>query len=125
MADSFIMCATMIGGPEFQPIKGNADGIEIDEKRELRMAFSDYCEAKQIGDFPPGIALTIAMLAYIGPRFTMPNTQKRSKRFFTWLGAKWALWRNRRAAHADNRNDGKRKDDARETASETATSERP
>lgn len=97
MADSFVSCAQMIGGHEFAPMVGTHDGMKIDEKAELRNAFADYCEAKDIGDFPPGIALSIALLGYVGPRFAMPETQSRTKRFTNWLGAKWLTWKNRRA----------------------------
>ena len=125
MADSFISVAVMVGGDEFQPMQGNIEGMKIDERAELRSVFANYCEAKNIGDFPPGIALAIGLTGYIGPRFAMPKTQTRTKRFALWLSEKWSKLRNRRnAAHADNRDNGKRENDAREAISDEATRER-
>lgn len=73
MANSLITLGTLVGGEEWQPVKNDEYGV--DEKNHLENAFSDYCETKNIDDFPPGIALTIAVSGYILPRFTMPKTK--------------------------------------------------
>lgn len=62
------------GYDEWRPIK--QDGI--DEQQNLNTAFGDYFVAKNIDDFPPGLALTIAVCGYVLPRFTMPQTKERA-----------------------------------------------
>lgn len=95
-ATSLLVTMGMMWSEEFQPIRDHANGI--DERLMLESAFSDYFAAKDIDDIPPGVALTFAIVAYIGPRLTMPKTQSRTQRFGNWLGQKWLKRKNRKAA---------------------------
>lgn len=90
-ANTLITLGVVMGGEEWQPIKNEEHGI--DEKFTLEMAFSDYFEAKQMEDIPAGIALSIAIIGYAAPRFTMPKTQERSKSLWGKV-KKW--WINRK-----------------------------
>lgn len=60
-----------------------------DEREAVPSAFADYFVATQKQDFPPGVALTMVMCAYVGRRFTMPKTQSRMQalklRFAAWM----------------------------------------
>lgn len=90
-ANSLIMVGMVLGGEEWNPIKNVEHGI--DEKNNLETAFADYFEAKGMDDIPAGIALSIAIVGYAAPRFTMPKTQARSKSVFGKI-KKW--WINRK-----------------------------
>jgi hypothetical protein len=65
----------LIGGEDWQPIIDLKNGIH--EPDAMRGAWLAYFEAEGITDFPPGVALSITLLAYALPRFTMPKTQSR------------------------------------------------
>ena len=87
-ADALILLGVQIGGEEWLPAVN--EEIGLDEKATLEMAFGDYFEAKNIADFPPGVALTIAVLGYAAPRFAKPKTQKRVGRLKGWVARKLA-----------------------------------
>jgi hypothetical protein len=96
---SGVACANMLislgmglGGEEWKPRT-----TPIDEKPMLEEAFANYAIAKNWTDLPPGIALTFAVSVYVLPRFAMPITRSRFQKAKSWIGAKWANWRNRRA----------------------------
>lgn len=79
-AHLLITLGRTIGGDEWIPIKNQEHGV--DEKANLESAFGDYFVAKEIEDFPPGVALTIAVSGYVLPRFLMPKTKEKTKGFF-------------------------------------------
>ena len=97
-ANLFVNAAVMIGGEEFKPVVGEFEGIKVDERGQLQDAAADYFEATGLKDFPPGIALTFAVCAYIAPRFMMPITQSRYQLAKAWAANKWAMWRGKRKA---------------------------
>lgn len=76
-ANTLLMLGVVVGGDEWHPMKNAEHGL--DEKANLESAFSDYFVAKNMDDIPAGIALSIAIIGYAAPRFTMPKTQARSK----------------------------------------------
>ena len=117
-AGALITLGVVIGGDEWNPQINVEHGLN--ERENLSHAFGDYFEQKEMTDIPPGVALTIAISAYILPRFTMPKTQTRVQRFKEWVVTKIAKRKMRKnsGAQSDTRNDGKRKDDASETTSE-------
>ena len=82
----------MIGGEEWQPVVDPTIGLN--EATQMEQAFTNYFHAKDIKDFPPGIALSICLAAYAGPRFMMPKTKTRTSRVFGW--AKRKLKRNKK-----------------------------
>jgi len=116
-ANALIMLGVVVGGDEWHPQKNEEYGV--DEKQSLSVAFGDYFEAKELTDIPPGVALTIAISAYMLPRFTMPKTQTRMQRFKEYIATKIAKRRMRKnnGTQSDSRDDGKRKDDASEESS--------
>lgn len=75
-------------GEEWTPRRGEAE--------TLQGAFAAYFKAKGVADIPPGLALTIAVLGYAGPRFTQPKTLTRLQQFKLWF----ANLRARRAANS-------------------------
>jgi hypothetical protein len=87
-ANILITLGVQFGGEEFYPIK--RDEIGVDEKASLEKAFADYFEATGRTDFPPGVALSIAVAGYIAPRLTMPKTRTRMERFKLWVATKWS-----------------------------------
>lgn len=95
-ANSFIMLGQILGGPEWNPISGTVEAPrqeKIDERRMLSDAFGDYFAAKGIHDFPPGLALSMALTVYCAPRFAAPDTQARAGRARTWLTLRVAKYR--------------------------------
>ena len=86
-AHVLITLGCTIGGDEWQPIKNEEYGL--DEKENLETAFINYFEATGKTDFPPGVALAIAVGGYVLPRFTQPKTKSRLKRAGEWIYFKW------------------------------------
>lgn len=114
-AEMLFRTAQILGGDEWAPVK--SDEHQIDERRDMQNAMSTYCEAKGYTDLPPGVFLAFTLTAYAAPRFTLPETKKRTKNFIQWIREKAinvAAWRAKRAARTNARNDGKRKDHASE-----------
>ena len=73
----------LAGGIEWLPIKDNKTGV--DETLMLQKAYGDYFAATGKTDFPPGVALTIALIGYAVPRFAKPKTQNRVKVISKWF----------------------------------------
>lgn len=65
-----------IGGDEWKPTK--------DEHANLSEAWEAYFRAKGFKDIPPGVAVTIATLSYIGPRMRQPKTLSFLERAAQW-----------------------------------------
>lgn len=107
-AECLFQGASLLGGPEWQP---KVDATQ-DERRDVAAAFTTYCRAKNLSDIPPGIILLAIITSYAAPRFAQPITQKRATGAIIWLRTKYMKWRAKRAAQSDNRNDGKRENDA-------------
>lgn len=82
-AGAVLMIGVAVGGEEWQPRKD-----PIDEREMLTGAFGDYFVAKGVTDFPPGVALFLALSMYAAPRFTMPQTRTRMQRFKDWIAIK-------------------------------------
>lgn len=133
-ASSMFMLGMAVGGQEWQPHGPDSGPDEpLNERKMMEDAFTDYFLAKGVTTLPPGMSLSIAIGAYMMPRFFMPQTKARVGRAKTWFAlrlAKWKLQRILRArginasvtvkdgelfingARADTWNDGKRQDDA-------------
>ena len=107
-AECLFQGAGLLGGPEWQP---KVDATQ-DERRDMAAAFTTYCRAKNLSDIPPGIILLAIITSYAAPRFAQPITQKRTAGAIIWMREKYRKWRMGRAAQSDNRNDGKRENDA-------------
>lgn len=96
IAESIFVIGQLIGGEDFTPILNEERGV--DERKTMTSAWEGYCEQKDIKDFPPGIALTMAMLGYIVPRFYMEKTKSRFSQGKEWLAGKYGEWKGKRAA---------------------------
>lgn len=77
---------TLIGGSEWQPKLDIKEGI--DEKAMLTRAYGDYFLSTGRADFPPVVALTVALLGYASLRFGMPKTKSRFKAVKDWIMSK-------------------------------------
>lgn len=71
----FTRIGVMIFGPEWQPRKDQAQGI--DEHAEIAGYFEKYFEVKEINDIPPGAALAIGLIGYGAMRLHLPETKSR------------------------------------------------
>lgn len=87
-ANLVIMLGVVIGGQDFEPIVDEKSGT--DEKKNLETAFGQYFVHKNIDDIPPGIALSVAIVGYALPRFTMPKTKTRMSKVKDWITKKLA-----------------------------------
>jgi hypothetical protein len=83
-----------VGGGEFAYARDEKTGT--DERAAMTHAFARFCEAKNINDIPPGIALTIAVVGYVAPRFAKPAVQSRFGGFKEWVAGKIAARRVRK-----------------------------
>lgn len=90
-AGSIFMLGMMLGGEEWAPITE-----PINERANMERAFGDYFVAKGVTDFPPGMALTVALIGYAAPRFTMPKTRKRASSVREWVSIRVAKWKVKR-----------------------------
>lgn len=107
-------CVTLLGD-EWIPVgtKEQKDAVKFDEHSNLRRSFADYFEARNISDFPPGIALSIAMTSYIMPRVVGgKETKSRLAKAKVWITEKYDNMRKKKdAAQPDSGNNRERKDD--------------
>jgi len=87
-AESIFMIGRVIGGDDWTPIKDEATGT--DERAQMSDAWTQYAEAKQWKDIPPGVLVSIVMCGYIGPRLATPKTKTRVKVAWLWLKDKFA-----------------------------------
>jgi hypothetical protein len=97
-AQTFLMLAGALGGPEWKPIINEREN----EQAQMEEAWGNYFVAKGVTDFPPGLVLVICCVGYSARRFTspqdFPQTQSRAQRFKEWVGGKIGRWRARRQA---------------------------
>ena len=113
--DMSIQSLQLLLGPEWEPIQ--QDGH--DERAALKAATTNYFIAKDINDFPPGVALAVVVTSYAMPRIVAgKETQTRLGKAKIWFAEKLNSFKRKRkdAAQSNSRDDGKRKDDASETA---------
>ena len=88
-AEGIFMMGKAVGGQEWKP--------SDDEIGTMRNAWEQYFIAKRQFDVRPELMPTVAIIAYATPRFTLPETKTRLGRFRTWIDARVANWRERRA----------------------------
>jgi hypothetical protein len=69
-------------GPDWAP------NVEVREHIVVKDAFKRYVESKQIGDFPPGIALSLALGTYALARVSKPTVRDRLA--LIWMKVKGA-----------------------------------
>lgn len=81
-AASVFMLGRAFGGKEWEP---SPQEVEMQAQ-----AWGAYFLAKDITDFPPGMALCIAIGAYAGPRFQMPETKKKMGKVRNWIALRIA-----------------------------------
>ncbi len=82
-------------GPDWAPreIRSPDNSASISERKLLADATAAYLRAKQFSDLPPGLMLTVVVLAYATPRFAAPTTRSR----IGWLWGKvTGLFRRKR-----------------------------
>jgi len=98
----------MLGGDEWAYKKD--DTLGIDERMHGIETFTNFYAVNGIKDIPPGLALAIWGLSYAAPRiFAGPKTKSRIKLAWEWTKIKFG---RKKDAHADNRNDGERENNA-------------
>lgn len=116
--DIIVTIGKSLGGQEWEPIyivDEKTKEVKVDEYRDLCDKFSKYYEQKGIQDFPPGVALSIAMLAYVGPRLFQPHTQSKLSKVKMWFKNKLnfkSKGKKENAAHSDNGDNGVGKDNS-------------
>jgi hypothetical protein len=65
-------------GPEWQPRPVQKVGeIVVDERGAVCSALEVYLKSKQAKDIPPGLMLTIVVVAYAAPRLQAPSTKEK------------------------------------------------
>lgn len=74
---------TMTFGQEWQP-------RTPDERGNVCGALAKYLEAKQVQDIPPGMLLTIVLVAYSMPRLKEPTTAGKIKLGWLWIRNKFS-----------------------------------
>lgn len=126
-------CVTLLGEewvPVTTGVDKKAEPVKFDEHSNLRRSFADYFEAKNIRDFPPGIALSIAMTSYIMPRVIGgKETKSRLAKAKVWIAEKYAAMRKKKdATQPDSGDNGERENDTSEKdvrASESEATRNP
>lgn len=87
--ETIFILGQMIGGEEWQPIIDSETGYN--EPATIQASFRQYFLAKGITDFPPGVALSIALACYALPRLRKPQTQNRLMKFVGWIKSKFGV----------------------------------
>lgn len=120
-ADMLVGSAVVLLGEEWIPVglSGEQEPIKFDEHSNLRRAFGDYFVAKNIKDFPPGIALSIAVSSYAGARLAGgKETKSRLSKAWVWTSEKFTKMFSKGkkdAAHDNSGHNRVREDDAGKT----------
>lgn len=66
-----------------------------DERKSVVAVLAVYLKSKQVKDIPPGVMLTIVLLAYATPRLKEPATASKIKLGWSWLRFKvWPSFAN-------------------------------
>lgn len=73
--------ASMIFGPEWQ-------ARSPEERQMVINALKVYLEHKEVKDIPPGLMLTVVLLAYSAPRLRAPATSEKLRFGWTWMKMK-------------------------------------
>lgn len=89
IASSIFMIGRAFGGEHWAPTP--------EEVTQNSDAWTAYCAAKGIQDFPPGITVLIATTAYAGPRLFQKETKERVGTIKNWFAVRVAKWRVKRA----------------------------
>lgn len=87
-AELLVTVGMQIGGEEWRPMINEEMGLN--EMENMTFAFEKYFDSRGIVDFPPGIALTIAIGSYALPRLRMPKTKTRVGLVIKWVKLKIA-----------------------------------
>lgn len=74
---------TVIGGDEWTPLV--KPEIGLNEPESVKNAWYNYFKIVGNVTLPQWVVPLVATGAYVLPRFTMPKTQSRMKRFLTWI----------------------------------------
>lgn len=88
-AASIFMMGRCFGGEDWAP---SADEVTLQTD-----AWGNYFVAKGVTDFPPGLALSIAVLGYAGPRFFTPKTKERVGTIKMWFAIRVARHKVKKA----------------------------
>lgn len=103
-AAMLINIGMVVGGEEWAP-KEHAGHNERDI---LSGAFADYFEQTGRTDFPPSMALAIAVAGYALPRFTMPKTQKKIGGLKLWIAKKIAARKIKKMEKVQSKKDAEK-----------------
>jgi hypothetical protein len=101
-AQATFLTGRMFGGDEWIPVVRTVDTPDgkkasMDERAMIEGAYGDYFIATGKTDFPPGVALFMALGMYAMPRFAMPVTKARTQSIKEWIARKWLNWKHNRA----------------------------
>lgn len=99
IAEAIFTFGQMFGGEEWVPRQDAKYGI--DERAQAHDAWQRYCEAKEITDIPPGIAITLCTLGYVVPRLFMPITKTRFQKARLWVVGKYVGWKTNRQSGSE------------------------
>lgn len=75
-------------GPEWLP-RPSINPNFPDERTVVVNALATYLKSKEVKDIPPGLMLTIVVVAYAAPRLNAPSTRQKLGIGWTWLKSKF------------------------------------
>jgi hypothetical protein len=105
--------ATMLVQTSGMMLAGEEGKMDRDERANVEESFDRYFEAKGISDFPPGIALGLALGGYYVRVLTTEAARPRVSVLMAWAKSKFSLgmsaMRRRPAPDAEGEEEGKRK----------------
>jgi hypothetical protein len=101
-AELVFLAGMIVGGEEWAPRTDHKVGL--DERAMMQQAMANYFAATGKKDIPPGMALSLAIVAYAMPRLGMPKTRTRVAGLKDWLASKWLAWRARRGLKGQTAN---------------------
>ena len=80
--DTGVGIGTAVFGPEWQP-------KSPEEKNMVTAPLAVYLKSKGMTDLPPGVVLSIVVLAYSAPRLQAPATRKKIQAWWFWVKTKF------------------------------------
>lgn len=121
VTQSMFLSMQMLFGSDWAPVVDKKTGI--DENQAITHAMAVYFESREIKDIPPGCMLGMVLTMYALPRLGRPTMKRKLAGLGYWFKTKILRRKPANGSQLNIWSNGKREDDASETASGESTPE--
>ena len=106
LVDTMMSTCRMLWGEEWKPVIDQKSGI--DERQVMAETWGVYLQSKGMNDIPPGLAVVLVTMQYVGPRLVQPQTKSKLAGVWGWIKSKIKKQpkKDEQNAQSDNRDNG-------------------